>query len=78
MPSHIFTRVGQWQNSIASNRASAEAGQNYAAKAFGPGVVWDQIGYSGRGGYCAAIIERPGLTQTATWRQGRRWTTALA
>jgi len=42
MPSHIFTRVGQWHNSIASNRASAEAGQNYAAKAFGPGVVWDQ------------------------------------
>jgi tetratricopeptide (TPR) repeat protein len=42
MPSHIFTRVGQWQNSIASNRASAAAGQNYAAKAFGPGVVWDQ------------------------------------
>jgi hypothetical protein len=42
MPSHIFTRVGQWQQSIASNRASAEAGQNYAAKAFGPGVVWDQ------------------------------------
>src|SRR6516165_869519 len=42
MPSHIFTRVGQWQNSIASNRNSAEAGQSYAAKAFGPGVVWDQ------------------------------------
>src|SRR5215472_843797 len=42
MPSHIFTRVGQWQNSIASNRASVEAGQNYAAKAFGPAIVWDQ------------------------------------
>jgi hypothetical protein len=42
MPSHIFTRVGQWQNSIESNRASADAGQNYAAKAFGAGVVWDQ------------------------------------
>ena len=42
MPSHIFTRVGQWQNSIDSNRASADAGQNYAAKVFGPGVVWDQ------------------------------------
>ncbi|HRO60503.1 MAG TPA: hypothetical protein PK177_15275 [Burkholderiaceae bacterium] len=25
MPSHIFTRVGQWQDSIASNRASAKA-----------------------------------------------------
>jgi tetratricopeptide (TPR) repeat protein len=42
MPSHIFTRVGQWQNSIESNRASAEAGQKYAATAFGPGIVWDQ------------------------------------
>jgi len=42
MPSHIFTRVGQWQSSIDSNRASADAGQNYAAKVFGPGVVWDQ------------------------------------
>jgi hypothetical protein len=42
MPSHIFTRVGQWQNAIESNRASADAGQNYAAKVFGPGVVWDQ------------------------------------
>jgi tetratricopeptide (TPR) repeat protein len=42
MPSHIFTRVGQWQSSIDSNRASVEAGQNYAAKVFGPRVVWDQ------------------------------------
>jgi hypothetical protein len=42
MPSHIFTRVGQWQSSIDSNRASAEAGRTYAAKVFGPGVVWDQ------------------------------------
>ena len=28
MPSHIFTRVGQWQDSIASNRASADAATN--------------------------------------------------
>jgi hypothetical protein len=42
MPSHIFTRVGQWQNSIVSNGASAEAGQKYAANVFGTGVVWDQ------------------------------------
>src|SRR5438034_1652415 len=27
MPSHIFTRVGSWQESIDSNRASARAGQ---------------------------------------------------
>ncbi len=28
MPSHIFTRVGRWQDSIASNRASADAATN--------------------------------------------------
>jgi len=25
MPSHIFTRIGYWKESIASNRASAKA-----------------------------------------------------
>ncbi len=34
MPSHIFTRVGHWQDSIESNRASAEvAKKEYAATA---------------------------------------------
>lgn len=42
MPSHIFTRLGMWQDSIASNRASAEAGQAFAVKTWGPGVLWDQ------------------------------------
>jgi hypothetical protein len=28
MPSHIYTRVGHWQDSIASNRASADAATN--------------------------------------------------
>jgi tetratricopeptide (TPR) repeat protein len=40
MPSHIFTRLGQWQNSIESNRAAAEAGQTYALQQFGEGVAW--------------------------------------
>ncbi len=32
MPSHIFTRVGKWEESIASNRASADiANKEYAA-----------------------------------------------
>jgi len=31
MPSHIFTRLGMWNESIASNRASAEASRAYAA-----------------------------------------------
>ncbi len=32
MPSHIFTRLGLWQESIKSNLASAEAGTREAAK----------------------------------------------
>src|SRR4029077_9269430 len=31
MPSHIFTRLGMWDESIASNRASADASHAYAA-----------------------------------------------
>ncbi|HEX2134655.1 MAG TPA: hypothetical protein VHG30_01945 [Microvirga sp.] len=42
MPSHIFTRIGLWQESIDSNRASAAAAQAYIAKSAGPGVAWDQ------------------------------------
>jgi tetratricopeptide (TPR) repeat protein len=42
MPSHIFTRLGKWQDSIDSNRAAATAGQDYAARQFGEGVGWDQ------------------------------------
>src|SRR5216110_749173 len=30
MPSHIFTRLGMWDQSIAANRASAEASRAYA------------------------------------------------
>lgn len=40
MPSHIFTRLGQWQDSIRSNRAASAAGQAYAAQQFGEGVAW--------------------------------------
>jgi tetratricopeptide (TPR) repeat protein len=31
MPSHIYTRLGMWSETIASNRASAEASRAYAA-----------------------------------------------
>src|SRR5436190_4923667 len=31
MPSHIFTRLGMWHQSIAANRASAEASRAYSA-----------------------------------------------
>ena len=42
MPSHIFTRLGLWQESIASNERSAAVGQAYARETFGAGVLWDQ------------------------------------
>ncbi len=41
MPSHIFTRLGLWQESIDSNTAAATAGRDYAAKA-NFGGAWDQ------------------------------------
>src|SRR5438094_877019 len=31
MPSHIFTRLGMWDESIAANRSSADASRTYAA-----------------------------------------------
>ena len=42
MPSHIFTRLGYWQESIDTNLRSAAAGQAYAKAEFGEGVAWDQ------------------------------------
>jgi tetratricopeptide (TPR) repeat protein len=42
MPSHIFTRLGYWQESIDTNLRSAKAGQVYANEVFGEGVAWDQ------------------------------------
>jgi hypothetical protein len=41
MPSHIFTRVGLWQESIDSNRAAHEAARSYAEATIGP-HAWDQ------------------------------------
>jgi tetratricopeptide (TPR) repeat protein len=37
MPSHIFTRLGMWQESIDSNRAANAAALAYVRKALGPG-----------------------------------------
>ena len=41
MPSHIFTRLGLWQESIQSNLASAAAGREHA-KALGLSGSWDE------------------------------------
>jgi hypothetical protein len=37
MPSHIFTRLGMWQQSIESNRAAHAAALNYVQQSLGPG-----------------------------------------
>ncbi|MCI0389294.1 MAG: hypothetical protein MOB07_11105 [Acidobacteria bacterium] len=41
MPSHIFTRLGLWQESIQSNLSSASAAKAYAAK-YRLAGAWDQ------------------------------------
>jgi tetratricopeptide (TPR) repeat protein len=41
MPSHIYTRLGRWDASIAANRRSVDAARRYEA-AQHPGAMWDQ------------------------------------
>ena len=41
MPSHIYTRIGAWDKSIAANLRAAEAGRRFEATAH-PGALWDQ------------------------------------
>lgn len=41
MPSHIFTRLGLWDEAISSNRAAEAAAQSYAKSSGMPGA-WDQ------------------------------------
>ena len=43
MPSHIFTRLGLWQESIQSNIASATAAKNYAAIKTPGAASFDQL-----------------------------------
>ena len=43
MPSHIFTRLGLWQESIESNIASAEAARSYVAKTHPGAASFDQL-----------------------------------
>jgi len=42
MPSHIFTRLGMWQESIDSNTAAGKASLDYIQTAAGPGAYDDQ------------------------------------
>src|SRR5438552_2416124 len=43
MPSHIFTRLGLWQESIESNIASASAAKNHLAKTHPGAAALDQL-----------------------------------
>jgi len=43
MPSHIFTRLGLWQESIQSNLASAAAARNWVAKAHPGAASFDEL-----------------------------------
>ena len=43
MPSHIFTRLGLWDESIASNLASAEKAHNYVSKIMPGAVAFDEL-----------------------------------
>lgn len=43
MPSHIFTRLGLWQESIESNIASAAAAKNHVAKTHPGAAAFDEL-----------------------------------
>ena len=43
MPSHIFTRLGLWQESIQTNLASAAAAKNWVAKTHPGSASFDQL-----------------------------------
>ena len=43
MPSHIFTRLGQWDDSIASNTVSAKSAIAQAQRLHGGGGAFDQL-----------------------------------
>ncbi|HET8622919.1 MAG TPA: hypothetical protein VFM14_05105 [Gemmatimonadales bacterium] len=45
MPSHIYTRVGNWKASVGSNRRSEEAGQVFEQR-LGMQGLWDQRGHA--------------------------------
>ena len=43
MPSHIFTRLGMWDESIRSNLAAAQAGREYSATHYGGAAYYDAV-----------------------------------
>jgi tetratricopeptide (TPR) repeat protein len=43
MPSHIYTRMGMWEDSIQSNRASADAAREYTARVHDGRAWYDEL-----------------------------------
>jgi tetratricopeptide (TPR) repeat protein len=43
MPSHIFTRLGMWKESIDSNQASADASKQYAAEKHPGAISFEEV-----------------------------------
>ncbi|HEX7900766.1 MAG TPA: hypothetical protein VF950_23610 [Planctomycetota bacterium] len=43
MPSHIYTRLGLWKDSIQSNQASAVAARNYGRMRYGGAATMDEL-----------------------------------
>ncbi|MBI4564659.1 MAG: hypothetical protein HY716_08225 [Planctomycetes bacterium] len=43
MPSHIYTRLGMWKDSIEANIASADAAREYTAREYGGAVWYDEL-----------------------------------
>jgi len=43
MPSHIYTRLGMWEDSIEANRASSAAARDYAAKSLGGATYFEDL-----------------------------------
>lgn len=43
MPSHVYTRLGMWDDSIRSNLASAEAAREYGARVHGGAATMDEL-----------------------------------
>jgi hypothetical protein len=46
MPSHVYSMLGMWDRSIASNVATLEVARDYAAKNFPPGVTHAAVPHS--------------------------------
>ncbi len=70
MPSHIFTRLGLWDESIASNRHSADLEPTPAAKSHASDYMTYAYLQQGRDAQALQVITDLGGTLTGTFRGG--------